>query len=321
MISGHDSAMAGSPRFVFYLSLILSAMVCTAYDQQPPTISAPASVAPAPTLDYPDNAGGLERLAKDILKAKKEGDTTRAATLIRSLAVPDAGSSYLKIFGPSAAANEGKIYEANVDGVLKQLDKFFSDALQGQFTDVIAQRFDKTCDDNASDTTFGILQSRLEPVPLYELRLASGFHFHRLWILVYVDGGFRFLLQPKFPDHFPEPPEINPDSISKMSNKDSAELEKRTKLAGALQAAKLISRVNPEYPSQARGEKLQGTVHLHAIIGKNGSVRRLRVLNGTCSLAQSSFEAVKKWRYSPTTLFGQPIEVDTTIDVIFRLNP
>jgi protein TonB len=81
-----------------------------------------------------------------------------------------------------------------------------------------------------------------------------------------------------------------------------------------------VNRVQPLYSHIAREERLQGAVHLHAIIGKDGSITQLIVLNGYCSLAKSSIDAVSKWRYSPTSFSGQPVEVDTTIDVIFSLN-
>jgi len=84
-------------------------------------------------------------------------------------------------------------------------------------------------------------------------------------------------------------------------------------------AAKIIRRVQPEYPDAARREHLQGTVKLHAVIAKDGTIRMLRVLTGYCSLAEAAMKAVRQWRYSPTLLEGNPVEVDTTIEVIFQM--
>ena len=58
---------------------------------------------------------------------------------------------------------------------------------------------------------------------------------------------------------------------------------------------------------------------LHGLIAKDGSVSQLYVIKGYCSLAESALAAVGRWRYSPTILLGQPVEVDTEIDVIFSL--
>jgi len=60
-------------------------------------------------------------------------------------------------------------------------------------------------------------------------------------------------------------------------------------------------------------------VKLHAIIGKDGRIESLRVVSGRCSLARASVDAVRQWRYTPTLLNGQPVEVDTEIDVLFAL--
>jgi len=60
-------------------------------------------------------------------------------------------------------------------------------------------------------------------------------------------------------------------------------------------------------------------VLLHAIIGKNGQVEQLSVVSGHPLLVQSALDAVRQWRYQPTTLNGDPVEVDTEIQVIFSL--
>lgn len=93
----------------------------------------------------------------------------------------------------------------------------------------------------------------------------------------------------------------------------------RTRVGGAVQAAKLVNRVQPIYPPLARQTRISGTVKLHAIIGKDGTVQRLEVESGHPLLVQSALDAVRQWRYQPTLLNGEPVEVDTEIDVIFSL--
>ncbi len=94
----------------------------------------------------------------------------------------------------------------------------------------------------------------------------------------------------------------------------------RIRQGGNVQAARLINRVQPTYPPLARQARIQGTVRLHAIIAKDGTVQQLEVLSGHPLLVQSALDAVRQWRYQPTLLNGEPVEVDTTIDVIFSLN-
>ena len=93
----------------------------------------------------------------------------------------------------------------------------------------------------------------------------------------------------------------------------------RTRVGGAVQNAKLVNRVQPIYPPLARQTRISGTVRLHAIIAKNGSVEQLTVESGHPLLVQAALDAVKQWRYQPTLLNGEPVEVDTEIDVIFSL--
>ncbi|GAC1635933.1 MAG: hypothetical protein NVS9B14_13830 [Candidatus Acidiferrum sp.] len=93
----------------------------------------------------------------------------------------------------------------------------------------------------------------------------------------------------------------------------------RIRQGGAVTAASLINKVQPVYPPLARQTRVNGTVRLHAIISKDGSVQQLEVLSGHPLLVQAALDAVRQWRYRPTLLNGEPVEVDTTIDVIFSL--
>jgi protein TonB len=86
-----------------------------------------------------------------------------------------------------------------------------------------------------------------------------------------------------------------------------------------LQAAKLVKKVTPVYPPLARSARVQGTVHFKATIGKDGSVQNLEMVDGPSILRQPAIDAVKQWRYQPTVLNGQPMEVVTSIDVTFTL--
>jgi protein TonB len=93
----------------------------------------------------------------------------------------------------------------------------------------------------------------------------------------------------------------------------------RIKLGGQVQAAKIVAQPQPLYPALARQARIQGNVVLHAIIDKDGRVGQLEVVSGHPLLVQAALDAVKQWRYQPTQLNGDPVEVDTTITVSFVL--
>jgi len=94
----------------------------------------------------------------------------------------------------------------------------------------------------------------------------------------------------------------------------------RIRVGGNVQAAKLVTQVKPVYPQNARDAGIEGTVHLQGIIGLEGNFIVLRVVSSNNrDLANAALEAVRQWRYSPTLLNNEPIEVQTEIDIDFKL--
>jgi len=94
----------------------------------------------------------------------------------------------------------------------------------------------------------------------------------------------------------------------------------RIRQGGKITSANIIKKVAPKYPGKARAAGIQGKVTLHVIIGKDGSVSQVDVIAGHPLLIQAAIDAVRQWKYRPTLLNGEPVEVDTTIEVIFTLN-
>lgn len=86
-----------------------------------------------------------------------------------------------------------------------------------------------------------------------------------------------------------------------------------------MEPAALLEQVLPAYPQIARQMRLEGTVVLRARIGTDGRVRFVEVERGHPLLAQAAREAVLAWRYRPTRLNGQPVEVETRVVVNFQL--
>jgi protein TonB len=84
--------------------------------------------------------------------------------------------------------------------------------------------------------------------------------------------------------------------------------------------SKLVSRTPPKYPTDAKEARIEGDVLLTAIIAKDGSVMQLDVKSGHPLLAAAALEAVRQWKYQPTLLNGQPVEVVTSIHFNFTLD-
>lgn len=93
----------------------------------------------------------------------------------------------------------------------------------------------------------------------------------------------------------------------------------RIRIGGNVMAARLINQVKPVYPAIARTARIQGTVVLHGLIGKDGTVKEIQFISGPPLLMRSCMDAVRQWRYSPYLLNTEPVEVDTTIQCVFNM--
>src|SRR5712671_4941229 len=94
----------------------------------------------------------------------------------------------------------------------------------------------------------------------------------------------------------------------------------RVRVSQGVSAGNLIKRVQPNYPPLARQARIQGTVVLQAEISKDGTIQNLQLISGHPMLAPAAIEAVKQWRYKPYLLNGEPVAVDTQVQVNFTLS-
>jgi protein TonB len=91
------------------------------------------------------------------------------------------------------------------------------------------------------------------------------------------------------------------------------------RISSGVAASIALQRQLPVYPFIGKEAGVQGTVILAAIISKTGTVENLRVVSGPAMLQQAAIDAVKTWRYRPYLLNGQPVDVETTVNVVFTL--
>jgi protein TonB len=91
------------------------------------------------------------------------------------------------------------------------------------------------------------------------------------------------------------------------------------RVSTAVEEGLILQKTRPVYPPIAIAAHVQGTVMLAANISKGGMIENLRVVSGPAMLQQSAVNAVSTWRYRPYLLDGQPVEVETTVNVVFTL--
>ena len=129
-----------------------------------------------------------------------------------------------------------------------------------------------------------------------------------LAVLLCSSGGLRAQDAPPSPPPMPEaPPETKPATPP------------RIRIGGNVQAAKIIHKVQPIYPQNALTAHVQGTVVLHVVVARDGIVLDVQYVSGPELLTGPAMDAVRQWRYAPTLLNGEPVEVDTNVSVVFAI--
>jgi TonB family protein len=122
--------------------------------------------------------------------------------------------------------------------------------------------------------------------------------------------------------------EVHLDVIEKIATPSDADFSppansvldtQPVKLDPSVTAEYWIARNFPQYPSLAKNHRVEGTVVLDAVIRKDGSIGDLKVISGPLMLQQAALDCVKTWRYRPYLLDGEPVEVNTQMDVVFNL--
>ena len=119
---------------------------------------------------------------------------------------------------------------------------------------------------------------------------------------------------PGLPDGFADrrlPPPPQPIERSKP---------RTLQVSAGVQSARLIHRVEPIYPFLPKSIHREGRVELRAMIATDGRIKSLEVVSGDAMFIPSALSAVQEWRYQPTLLNGEPVEVDTYLTVVYTLS-
>src|SRR5258707_26593 len=285
-----------------------------AQQQSTPAAPSPQSSALPAAEGYPDNIAGLKQLANDIVRAQQKTDFARAGQLLDTLVLPHFREWYSNNFTQPAAANVVPTYAAAATTLPTQLAGVFVNAHQEGFHGIEAIRYENEQSACSSPPVFSAMTFRRTQVPLYELRFTHGDQFKRMFAFAYVDGAFRLILIPDFSGRRSPVPGGASDA------RPVPAAGERIRMGGKVAAAQLVCKANPYYPEEARRGRISGTVRLHAIIGKNGSITQLDLITGPELLASSAKAAVSQWRDPATMMNGAPVGMDTTIDVIYSLN-
>ncbi|MCO5351155.1 MAG: M56 family metallopeptidase [Bryobacteraceae bacterium] len=166
---------------------------------------------------------------------------------------------------------------------------------------------------------------RMEPVPegVYSIGVGKDGLATVMFNSIQVNApdGVRLRVQ-MHPEGY-EPPaiasaEVKAEVPAKLS---PPQMPQRINVGGPVQAARITTKVAPVYPAECKAAGIEGRVVLEVVIGKDGAVQSIERVNKLVDerLAAAAIEAVKQWKYQPTRLNGEPVEVKTQVDVNFTL--
>jgi TonB family protein len=121
-------------------------------------------------------------------------------------------------------------------------------------------------------------------------------------------------------------PQIDKQSTSDTKSQNSGTAPQgprpmRVRVSQGVNQGMVISKVPPIYPPDAKAARIQGSVVIGVIIGRDGNVQSERLISGHPLLAPAAMDAVKQWKYRPYLLNGNAVEVDTQVTVNFTLAP
>jgi TonB family protein len=109
------------------------------------------------------------------------------------------------------------------------------------------------------------------------------------------------------------------NAASAGDNSSASKAPKQISVSSKVMSGNLLTKAVPVYPPAAKKAKIQGTVVLSVVIGDDGNVKNIQVVSGPNELQQASIDAVRQWTYKPYPLNGDPVEVKTTINIIYSL--
>jgi len=286
-------------------TLALACSVVSAQETSPPPApNPPENAAKPPVADsFPDTADGLRSLLEQLVAAIQTGNTQETSQITESFAMLDYKAWFAGVFGATVGESVADLYAESLRGPAPALSESLRGVIQDGKTNIRIKRFEPGDDSSPDFYVRPLIKAMQNPTPLYEAdaykALPGAWQFPGYFF--YVDGRFRFVSRYAF-------------------RAVPGVLPTRIRVGGNVQAAQIVHLVQPIYPLDASRSHIQGTVVLHALIGKDGKIANLEFAGGPIELKEAAMKAVQQWIYKPTLLEGRPVEVDTTISVVFTLN-
>lgn len=270
-----------------------------------------------PGAVYPETSEGLQQLLQDILQAAKSRDTSRENTLIQSLLIPQGATWFEDKFGPAFGPRLEKNYQEVEPSLVEQMRTVFeADAQRGWSQLKILRYADAATVDSPIDNFLNCMET---VSPLYQTefdgtRVGAQFgpdpdHSGRMRMIAgdlggfyfYGNGGFRYI----------------PQQTLMLLPK---ERPLRIQLDWNVVHSKLIGKIGWQYPEEAARQHIGGKVVIHLVLDTAGKIKEITPVEGPTILSDAVLQSIKQWSFEPTTLDGDPVEVEVNVDTIFTIN-
>jgi TonB family protein len=246
-----------------------------------------------------ESPAGLQTQLDAILRIAKTKNAKQFDDLVNDLQIPESATWFSANFGEELGSALAATYKSSWKDYEDAIVRMFRDEASGKHLQVFVKEYSPSTPAPSDSFIQAILQNSKNPLKLYTAGVGKDHPIDSLpGIYVYIQGSFRV---------------VNWQTFYGLPNVKPA----RMRVATSVAMSQLIRQVNPVRFEEARQKHLQGTVLLHVVIDRDGSVVRVDPVSGPPELIQESVEAVRQWRFKPTLLNGDPVEVDTTVAIVY----
>jgi len=303
-----------------WISISLCVVVCFLV-----LIQSQAQQAPGPIQDsevvYPDSSQGLQKLLQDTVEALKSKDLAKAAALMNTLIVPADSTWFHDEFGPAFGPRLAAAYQKTKPEMEVEMVTVFKGNAERGWTQPKIFRYDDAA--TVDSPTDRFLNCMDKVVPLYKTAFDGNRTAYQMGprtdepgrskiiagdlpgYYVYAQGGFRFVPQEilfMLPKERPIRIQLDMNVMrSKMTNSFG-------------------DRTSPETMKKLMELHTKGKVLIHFVLDTDGKIKEINATEGPSSLREVFLDEAKQWTFQPTTLDGEPVEVEVNLETGFQVN-
>lgn len=261
-----------------------------------------------------DSSEGLQTQIGEILDAFRAKNSARANELIHNLLMPENSAWFTDVYGPGFGSSLARAYRRAAPNMEEEIRRIYDADARAGLSQAKVSRYADPEAVNAPIDHF--LNCMNQIVPLYEAAFLADRPMIQMVLkpgnlreavgdlsgfFVFYQGGFRFIPM----NILIELPSERPIRIHLGMN---------------VMQSKLLMKVYPKYPEEAVKKRLQGKVVVRLELDLNGNLQEAKLIEGDPVLGQAFMEAVKQWRFEPTTLDGDPVEVEVDAETVFEVH-